>query len=64
MDAPEETIEERRLRMTKQVINEYASANKDDFFESLYSKTQADYQIVEEGDDAITKRMKMHLLEQ
>jgi len=43
MDAPEETIEERRLRMTKQVINEYASASKDDFFESLYSKTRADY---------------------
>lgn len=58
-----ETIEEKKLRMAKEVIAEYASEKKNDFFESLLSKTQADYQIVEEGDDLITRRMKMHLLE-
>lgn len=50
--------------MAKDVIAEYASDKKNDFFESLLAKTQADYQIVAEGDDMITRRMKMHLLEQ
>lgn len=34
-----ETQEERKLRMAKDVIAEYASEKKDDFFDSLLAKT-------------------------
>ena len=34
-----ENAEERKLRMAKEVIAEYASEKKNDFFESLLSKT-------------------------
>ncbi len=64
-DEPQkETAEEKKLRLAKEIIAEYASDKKNDFFDSLFSKTQADYQIVEDGDDMLTRRMKMHLLEQ
>lgn len=64
VEEPVETAEEKKLRMAKDIIKEYASEKKNDFFDSLFSKTQADYQIMEEGDDMLTRRMKMHLLEQ
>ena len=59
-----ETAEEKKLRLAKEIIAEYASEQKNDFFDSLFAKTQADYQIVENEDDQLTRRMKMHLLEQ
>lgn len=49
--------------MTTQIINEYAREEKTDFFENLHAKTQHEEEIMEAGDDAITRRMKMHLLE-
>jgi hypothetical protein len=49
--------------MAKEIIAEYASEKKNDFFESLFTKTQAEYNLIQEGDDMLTKRMKMHLLE-
>lgn len=58
-----ETIEEKRLRMANQIIEEYAKEDKNDFFDQLHAKTQHEEEIMEAGDDAITRRMKMHLLE-
>ena len=58
-----ETIEEKRLKMANQIIQEYAREEKDDFFDQLHAKTQHEEEIMEAGDDAITERMKIHLLE-
>ena len=58
-----ETAEEKRLRMANQIIKEYGKDDKADFFEKLHAKTQMEEEILDKGDDAITKRMKMHLLE-
>ena len=38
-----ETAEEKNLRLAKEIIAEYASDKKNDFFDSLFAKTQADY---------------------
>lgn len=59
-----ETAEEKRLRMTKQIIKEYAAEDKDDFFSTLQAKTTADNDIMQADDDMLTKRMKMQMLEQ
>ena len=58
-----ETVEEKRLRMAKGIIAEYAREDKNDFFDQLHAKTEHEEEIMEAGDDAITRRMKMHLLE-
>ena len=58
-----ETAEEKRLKMAKGIIQEYAREEKNDFFDQLHAKTQHEEEIMEAGDDLITKRMKMHLLE-
>lgn len=54
-----ETVEEKRLKMTKQIIKEYASEEKTDFFATLSAKTLVDQDIVHEDDDQLTKRMKL-----
>ena len=58
-----ETAEEKRLRMTKQIIQEYAVDSKTDFFATLQAKTSADQDIVRDDDDLLTRRMKMQMLE-
>ena len=58
-----ETAEEKRLRMATQIIKEYGKDDKADFFEKLHAKTQVEEEIMNADDDAITKRMKMHLME-
>ena len=59
----QETAEEKRLRMAQSIISEYARQDKDDFFDKLHAKTEHEEEIMEAGDDALTRRMKMHLLE-
>lgn len=49
--------------MTTSIIKEYAREEKTDFFDELHAKTEHEEEIMEAGDDAITRRMKMHLLE-
>jgi len=49
--------------MANDIIAEYGKVEKNDFFDQLHAKTQQEEEIMEAGDDAITKRMKMHLLE-
>ena len=49
--------------MANQIIQEYAKEEKNDFFDKLHATTQHEEEILEAGDDAITKRMKTHLLE-
>ena len=58
-----ETAEEKRLRITKQIIQEYAVDSKADFFATLQAKTSADQDIVRDDDDLLTRRMKMQMLE-
>lgn len=64
-----ETIEERRLRMTKALLAELQQPNaaKDDFFESLQAggnKVDAEVEIFnEQEDDLLTKRLKYQILE-
>jgi len=64
-----ETIEERRLRMTKALLEELKQPNapKDDFFESLQAgsgKFDAEVEIFnEDEDDMLTKRLKYQILE-
>jgi len=55
--------EEKRLKMTKQVIAEFARNDNDDFFEKLQAKTTPEEQILNKEDDLLTRKMKMHLLE-
>lgn len=62
-DGIKETVEEKRLRLTKKIIEE-VDADKTDFFDTLQAKTQLEESIMERDDDALTRRMKMHLLEQ
>jgi ribosomal RNA-processing protein 9 len=50
--------------MTKQVIKEFASGQNDDFFENLQAKAAPEEHIMEQGDDNLTKKLKLHLLEQ
>ncbi len=38
----QETVEEKRLKMTKQIIKDYASEERQDFFATLQAKTLAD----------------------
>lgn len=38
----QETVEEKRLKMTKQIIKDYASEQKQDFFATLQAKTLVD----------------------
>jgi hypothetical protein len=49
--------------MASQIIKEYGKDDKADFFAQLHAKTQVEEEIMEADDDAITRRMKMHLLE-
>jgi type III secretory pathway component EscR len=58
-----ETVEEKRLKMTKQIIKEYASEEKTDFFATLSAKTLQDQDILNVDDDQLTKRMKLQVLE-
>ena len=68
-----ETLEERRLRMTKKLLEELQQpGQKDDFFESLQSggvkpgqkgvETEVDI-FNEEEDDLLTRRLKYQILE-
>jgi len=41
-NAQGETAEEKRLRLTKKIISEYAADEKTDFFASLVSKSTAE----------------------
>ena len=50
--------------MTKQIIKEYASEEKTDFFATLSAKTLQDQDILNADDDQLTKRMKLQVLEQ
>ena len=63
-DENPETVEEKRLRMTKQIIKDYAKEEKTDFFATLAAKSTADTEVMAAEDDQLTKRMKMHMLEQ
>jgi len=49
----EETVEEKRLRMTQQVIQEFQqpSEEKKDFFENLQVKAHMEEAIMEADDD-------------
>jgi hypothetical protein len=38
-EEPVETVEEKKLRLAKEIIHEYASEKKNDFFDSLFAKT-------------------------
>jgi len=58
-----ETVEEKRVRLTKNIISEYAAEEKTDFFATLTAKT-TDHDIIAGEDNNLTKRMKMHMLEQ
>lgn len=66
-----ETLEERRLRMTKQLLEELqqptATGMQDEFFESLQTggnKAEAEVDIFnEEEDDLLTRRLKYQILE-
>lgn len=49
--------------MTKQIIKEYASEEKTDFFATLSAKTLQDQDILNADDDQLTKRMKLQVLE-
>lgn len=44
-----ETVEEKRLRLTKKIIKEYASEEKTDFFATLTAKT-TDHEIITADD--------------
>ena len=57
------TVEEKRLKMTKQVIAEFGKQDNDDFFEKLQAKSTPEEQILNQDDDLLTRKMKMHLLE-
>jgi len=46
------------------VIKEFASGANDDFFESLQAKAAPEEHIIDQGDDNLTKKLKLHLLEQ
>ena len=59
-----ETAEEKRLRLTKKIISEYAAEEKTDFFTSLVSKSTAEQEILTAEDNQITRRMKLQMLEQ
>ena len=59
-----ETAEEKRLRMTKSIIGEYAVDDKQNFFANLMAKTSTDMDIIRQDDDEVVKRMKLKMLEQ
>ena len=46
-----ETAEEKRLRLTKKIISEYAAEEKTDFFASLVSKSTAEQEIMAADDN-------------
>ena len=50
--------------MTKQVIKEFAAGANDDFFDNLQAKAAPEEHIMDAGDDNLTKKLKLHLLEQ
>ena len=58
-----ETVEEKRVRLTKNIISEYAADEKTDFFATLTART-TDHEIMTTDDNQLTTRMKMHMLEQ
>lgn len=58
-----ETAEEKRLRMTKDLIGEYAVDDKQNFFANLMAKTSTDMDIIRQDDEEVVKRMKLKMLE-
>jgi len=58
-----ETVEEKRVRLTKNIISEYAAEERTDFFATLAAKT-TDHDAIAGDDNNLTRRMKMHVLEQ
>jgi len=63
-EAEGETAEEKRLRLTKKIISEYATEEKTDFFASLVSKSTVEQEIIAADDNQLTRRMKFQMLEQ
>jgi hypothetical protein len=57
-EAEGETAEEKRLRLTKKIISEYAAEEKNDFFTSLVAKSTAEQDVMAADDNQLTKRMK------
>eukprot|EP00347_Sterkiella_histriomuscorum_P001221 403372861 len=60
-----ETVEERKMRMTKQLLQELQApdAQQNDFFETLQTKGEAEAQIFDKDDDILTRRLKYQILE-
>ena len=62
-----ETAEEKRLRMTKKLIQqlgeEQKDQEKDDFFMNLQANTTTDVNIISEEDDRLKKALKYKILE-
>ena len=50
-EAQKETAEEKRLRLTKKIINDYAAEEKTDFFATLVSKSTAEQEIIQADDN-------------
>lgn len=50
-EAQGETAEEKKLRLTKKIISEYAAEEKTDFFASLVSKSTAEQEIMAADDN-------------
>ncbi len=46
-----ETAEDKRLRLTKKIISEYAAEEKTDFFSSLVAKSTAEQEIMAADDN-------------
>ena len=62
-----ETVEEKRLKMTKQLLSELNQSTDPtktyDFFENLYNKTEAEVEIFQDNDDILARRLKYQILE-
>ena len=59
-----ETVEEKRLKMAKQLLNEIgAGGATGEFFENLYSKADAEAEIMGNDDDMLARRLKYQILE-
>lgn len=63
-----ETAEEKRLRMTQQLIKKLDEDNKnhdkDDFFMNLHANTTMDVNIITDEDDQLKRALKYKILEQ
>ena len=59
-----ETVEEKRLKMAKQLLNEIgAGGATGEFFDNLYSKADVEAEIMGNDDDMLARRLKYQILE-